>query len=77
MRLTASFQDGFLSLLCEAESPAEQAMIGAVINQPNDGYQVDNALLMAELKYDAHFTHKKVKSLRLTVQKYHEHPPAE
>jgi len=67
VKLSAQFKDGFLSLLCEPETEAEQFMIGAVINQPTENGEIHPSLLMAEIKTEVHWTHKKVKSLRLTV----------
>ena len=77
MNLTATFEVGHLSLLLIPETEAEQRMIGAVIDQPQDvdsGAYMDKSLISATLHYDGHFTNQRVRSLKLSVHKHKEVP---
>lgn len=70
MRVTASFEDGTLSLRLEAENESEQRMVGAVIDQPQgqDGCAyLDKELVSAVLHYEGHWTNKRIKSVKLSV----------
>jgi hypothetical protein len=70
MRITASFEDGALHLLLTPETPAEQRMIGAVIDQPQDEEScayMDKSLIAASVRYDGHWSNKSVSSVRLSV----------
>lgn len=70
MKVSAEFNERGLSLNLTAESDAERAMIGAVLNQPQNGMIVSPELLTAEICSSAHFTYKKVDSLKLRLHRY-------
>lgn len=70
MRLTASFEDGSLSLYLHSETESEQRMIGAVIDQPqgeSGAAYMDKSLISASLHYEGHWTNKRISSLKLSV----------
>lgn len=69
MKITATFEDGQLSLLLLPETESEQRMVGAVIDQPQDDHNmnIDKDLVSARLQYEGHFTNQRVKSLKLSV----------
>ena len=72
MNVSAKFEDGKLSLTLVAETDAEQRMIGAVINQPQDEQgcaYLDKSLISAVLRYEGHFTNKRIASVTLSVYK--------
>ena len=75
MKLTASFEDGAIHLYLKAETNAEQTMLGAVLNQPQDeqgcGY-LDKSLVAASLRYEGHWTNKRIDSVKLSVYKPNE-----
>jgi len=70
MNITATFEEGVLALLLLPETEAEQRMVGAVIDQPQDessAAYMDKSLISASLRYDGHWTNKRVSCLKLTV----------
>lgn len=70
MKITAAFEDGSLSILLLPETEAEQRMVGAVIDQPQNvdsGTDMDKSLISACLRYEGHYTNQRVKSLKLSV----------
>jgi len=78
MKLTATFDDGALSLLLLPETESEQCMVGAVIDQPQDDHSaayMDKSLISASLHYEGHYSNKRVKSLKLTVYRPNKEKP--
>ena len=70
MKVSADFAEGHLSMLLLPETEAEQRMVAAVIEQPTDadsGGYLDKSLISATLRYEGHFTNKRISSLRLNV----------
>ena len=70
MKITATFEDGSLSLLLLPETETEGHMIGAVIYQPQNessAAYMDKSLISASLHYEGHWTNKQVRSLKLSV----------
>ena len=68
MKITASFEDGSLSICLLAETDGERAMVGAVLDQPqeNCGY-LDKSLMNATIRYTAHYSYKKVDSIKISL----------
>ena len=73
MKVTATFEDGSLSLLLLPETEAERAMVGAVIDQPqaesDAAAYMNKDLISVRLHYYGHWTNKKVSSLKLSVNR--------
>lgn len=72
MKLSATFEDGILSLWLEPETEAEQRMVAACIDQPqaeSGAAYMDKNLISVSLHYDGHWTNKRVSKLKLTVYK--------
>lgn len=70
MKLTASFEDGSLSLHLVPETESEQRMIGAVIDQPQAEQgcaYMDKSLISAALSYESHWSNKRINRLTLSV----------
>ncbi len=72
MKVTASFEDGVLSMRLVAETEAEQRMVGAILDQPQAehgcGY-LDKSLVSAALAYEGHWTNKRITGVTLRVFK--------
>jgi len=79
MKVTAHFEEGSLNLLLELETEAEQRMVGAMIDQPqgpNGAGYMDKSLISASLKYEGHWTNKRIGSLRLSVYRPNDSNPS-
>lgn len=79
MRITAEFAEGALSIRLHPETEAEQRMIGAVIDQPQEdsgAAYMDKNLMSASLHYEGHWTNKRVSSLKLSVYRPNPAEPA-
>lgn len=79
MKITASFEDGSLSLLMTPETESEQRMVGAVIDQPQaeEGCAyLDKSLISATLHYEGHWTNKRIRSVKLSIYRPNKTEPA-
>lgn len=69
MKVSATFNEQGLSLNLKAENDSERQMIGAVLNQPQEG-AFDKALLDAQIHSTAHFSYHKIDAITLRVHRY-------
>ena len=77
MKVRAEFEDGALHIILSADTPAEQRMIGAVIEQPQDATScayMDKTLLSANVRYDGHWSNQTVREVRLSVYRPNREP---
>lgn len=77
MKITASFEEGSLSVVLLPETEAEQRMIGACIEQPQAeqgcGY-LDKTLIAASLGYEGHYTNKRISRVKLSIYRPNKEP---
>ena len=72
MKLTASFEEGTLTMHLVPETEAEQRMVAAVIEQPQaetGGGYMDKSIISGTYRYEGHYTNRRISSLALTVYK--------
>ena len=68
MKVFVEFEEGVLSMRLEPQTDAEQRMVAAVIEQPVDeNVMLDKSLISAVLRYDGHWTNKRITSLKVCV----------
>ena len=75
MKLSATFEDGVISLILDTATESEERMLGAVIRQPaaQDGSSyLDKDLISCSLRYEGHWTNKRITQIKLCVYKPNE-----